>query len=187
MKKEIKKKKKAKRKSSKEDTHRLVMRQHYQRAHWAVLQHYSKSEVPSCKKCGCPHIKELHLHHTKDSGKKLRRKAGFAPTASLPYWKWLIAHHYPRKHDQTVLCSTCHWLTHATITKSLIGKVNWRLRMYSGLPETPVPIWFVKLLEERGYKVIKKLYGFDEDCIGYKEWWEAEPPIRWKQLKIDEQ
>ena len=183
----VKKVKKTKKKSKLKKQRRHAFKSYYQRIRWVVLQHYSKQETPACEFCGCPHLAELHLHHLgggrawqRGSGSQLKKEEGFKVTDSVKYWKWLIEHRYPKKHEQKVLCSTCHWMAHIMIRRGLIKKLNKRLELYKHLPESPVPTWFLRRIEDvTEYKMVKKQDENGKETFGSKEWWQAEPPIRW--------
>jgi len=108
----------------------LIQKQHHARLRFYMLQHYSQAAVPKCRNCGETDISKLKLHHVNNTGVALMKEAGIGRGNYNAYWKWLIEHKFPVKHDQAILCAVCHAIFHrifyrgeTKVTKDMIDKV----------------------------------------------------------------
>ena len=105
------------------DAKRQSSRQSYQSLRAQVIQHYGgpKPECVFCKSKRLP----FYLQHTQSTGSHNRRTtAGYTFSTSYSaatYYRWLIAHNYPKQHEQVILCKQCF--------KMLTNKPDWRIRL----------------------------------------------------------
>ncbi len=80
-----------------------------------VLQHYSKSDIPSCNCCGENTLEFLCLDHINNDGNRQRMIHGIGTRMYL----WIIKNEYPT--DFQVLCHNCN------MAKGLYGQCPHKL------------------------------------------------------------